>query len=105
MGLPIPGFPSLTTAKQETKKRAVGQWDHSAALDAVTLPLGRQAELFAAGHFPIGKLWFTGDKHGTKYAGRLVPLATALAWLVVNATKKGLFLPGTQVRIHFCYRC
>lgn len=103
MGMPIPGLPSLRQAKQETRRLAVGQWDKDDKLDTVTLPQGEQAALFAAGHFPIGKIWQTKEKGmgATSYASRVVPLATALTWLTVNAERNKLFIPELKVCHYF----
>lgn len=99
MGVPIPGLPSLKEAKQETRRLAVGQWNKNDKLDTVTLSLGKQAELFAAGHFPIGKIWQTKEEGtgATCYASRIVPLATALTWLTINADRNKLFIPEFKV--------
>ena len=72
-------------------------------MDSITLPLGKQAELFATSHFPIGKIWQTkGEGTGaTIYASRIVPLAN---WLTVNAEQNKLFIPELKVRnIFICF--
>jgi hypothetical protein len=104
MGVPLPGFPSLKVAKQETRKRAVGQWNYHDRLDQNMLPINKQAELFANGHFPIGKIWVThgeGEKP-THYAGRVVSLSSALVWLTVNAERKKLLTLKTE-QVHFIW--
>jgi len=102
-GIPIPGLPSLKIAKNEIKCLAIGQWNKAQRLEDVLLPLGKQAQLFAAGHFPIGKIWMTKEAgiETTCYASRVVPLATALTWLIVNAENKQLFKLQLNVRL-FC---
>lgn len=105
MGLPLPGFPSLKVAKQETRKLAVGQWSGGDRLDENVLPISKQAELFANGHFPIGKIWVThgeGEK-ATRYAGRVISLSSALVWLTVNAERKKLFALKGQVNFTSFY--
>ena len=94
---------SRRIAKNEIKCRAIGQWNKAQRLEDVLLPLGKQAQLFAAGHFPIGKIWMTKEAgiETTCYASRVVPLATALTWLIVNAENKQLFKPQLNVRL-FC---
>jgi hypothetical protein len=102
-GIPIPGLPSLSMAKREIRRLALGQWGRSDGLDQVVLPLGKQAQLFALGHFPIGKVWSAAQSTATttQYASRIVPLATALTWLTVNAERNELFAANAKVAFLF----
>ena len=107
MGVPLPGFPSLKVAKQETQKLAIGQWNSHDRLDENMLSIGEQAQLFANGHFPIGKIWITygeGEK-AMHYAGQIVPLASALIQLTVNAEKNRLLKQKNEKVQHFYLFC
>jgi hypothetical protein len=99
----IPGIPSLKVAKNETRQRAFGQWKKDDDLSSTALPLGKQAELFASGHFPIGKIWLTKSEgtQATGYSSRVVSLSTALTWLIVQAEKNNLFKSELKVKLNY----